>query len=76
MSNHRFVSATTVIEYIKMALSASGFKRGSDYTITGSQVFFRTDMNFVKKNKVMSALTTNFPQYSFVWESSRMLKWN
>lgn len=76
MSNHRTINISIVPEFIELTLFNSGFKRGTDYSISAGHIYFKCDLNHLKKEKAMSALTYNFPQYSFVWESSRMLKWN
>lgn len=76
MSKHRTINISIVPEFIELILFNSGFKRGDDYNISAGQVFFKCDLNRLKKQKVMSALAYNFPQYVFGWDSARTLTWN
>lgn len=64
-----------VEDYLKTTLSSSGLKRGTDYTLSEGQVFFKVIPESVKKNKLTQALSQLFPQFYFSWDSARMLTW-
>lgn len=74
VKNHRTKDKDGLLEYIKVALSSSGFKK-SDYDLRNSTLYFKTQMDRVKKDKITATLSQAFPQYSFVWESNHLLTW-
>lgn len=75
VKNHRTKDKDGLLEYIKVALSSSGFKKG-DYDLSKSSLYFKNvQMDRVKKDKILATLSQAFPQYSFVWESNHLLTW-
>lgn len=75
MNNERKILTATVAEYAKMALSASGLKKGVDYYVTSSQIYFKVDMDGIKKRKMTATFETVFSQCFFCWETPRTLIW-
>ena len=76
MANSKMKSDNKALhDLIKTILSECGFKCGTDYTLSVSQLYFKVDMNHVKKSRIMNALEHNFPQFCFEWETSYKLTW-
>lgn len=73
---HRTKKKDNLIDYIKVALSSSGFQK-REYDLNKTSLYFKpgTMMDRVKKDKLVNTLAQAFPQYSFVWETSYLLTW-
>lgn len=74
--SHRNKKQDDLLDYIKVALSSSGFQK-KDYDLRKTSLYFKpgTVLDQVKKSKLANTLSQAFPQYSFVWEKSYLLTW-
>lgn len=58
--------------FVAATLGALGLKRGEDFNVTSGQLTIR---KYPVRGFLLNALKEIFPQYSYYWETPRILSW-
>lgn len=70
--NEDEISAIRIEDFIQSVLALCGLRRGRDYTIRRSQLRIK---KHPVRGKLVNALRTYYPQYSYYWETPKLLRW-
>lgn len=66
------ISDITIEQFIVSMMALYGFKKKTDYRVSPGQLFIRKDP---MRGKIIHTLKFYYPQYSFYWDTPKMLKW-
>lgn len=62
----------SIKEFLKCLLSLSGLRKGRDYIIKDTHLYI---IKHPQRGKVVSILKESYPQYSYYWDSPKLLMW-
>lgn len=72
MKNQNVTEPIEIEAFIKSVLTLNGLKRGKDYTLRPHQLRI---IKYPIRGKLLSLLKELYPEYSYYWETPRILRW-